>query len=89
MLIENELVVGLPPEKTFETLFDVQLVASCVPGAELVESISPTEPRGRVSTAWTVEAHCRPLSRLWGARLPATKGVRRLLERDCRACRTV
>ena len=49
MLIENELVVELPPEKTFETLFDVQLVASCVPGAELVESVSPTEHRGRVA----------------------------------------
>jgi uncharacterized protein len=49
MLIENEFVVGLPPEKTFETLFDVQLVASCVPGAQLVESVSPTEHRGNVA----------------------------------------
>jgi len=49
MLIENEFAVGLPPEKTFETLFDVELVASCVPGAELVESVSPTEHRGRVA----------------------------------------
>jgi len=48
MLIENEFAVGLPPEKTFETLFDVQFVASCVPGAELVESVSTTEHRGRV-----------------------------------------
>jgi carbon monoxide dehydrogenase subunit G len=49
MLIENEFVVGLPPEKAFETLFDVQLVASCVPGAELVESISPTQHGGKVA----------------------------------------
>jgi uncharacterized protein len=49
MLIENEFVVGFPPEKTFETLFDVQLVASCVPGAELLDSVSPTEHRGKVA----------------------------------------
>jgi carbon monoxide dehydrogenase subunit G len=49
MLIENEFVVGFPPEKAFETMFDVQLVASCVPGAELVESISPTQHRGKVA----------------------------------------
>ena len=49
MLIENEFVVGFPPEKAFETLFDVQLVASCVPGAELVESISSTQHRGKVA----------------------------------------
>jgi uncharacterized protein len=72
MLIENEFVVGLPPEKTFETLFDVHVVASCVPGAELVESVSPTEHRGKVAV------RLGPVSMRFG-------GVVSIVERDVAA----
>jgi len=49
MKIENEFLVRLSPRRTFETLLDVALVASCVPGAELIESVSATTHRGRVA----------------------------------------
>ena len=49
MKIENEFMVAQPPDRAFETLFDVPLVASCVPGAELLDGIAPPVFRGRIS----------------------------------------
>jgi carbon monoxide dehydrogenase subunit G len=49
MKIENEFLVRLSPQQIFATLLDVALVAGCVPGAELIESVSATTHRGRVA----------------------------------------
>ncbi|QEX21118.1 carbon monoxide dehydrogenase subunit G [Hypericibacter adhaerens] len=49
MKIENSFDVPLPVEQTWDLLLDIQRVAPCLPGAELLETIDSDAYRGKVS----------------------------------------
>ncbi|QEX15784.1 carbon monoxide dehydrogenase subunit G [Hypericibacter terrae] len=49
MKIENSFDVPLPVEQTWDLLLDIQRVAPCLPGAELLETIDGDAYRGKVS----------------------------------------
>jgi carbon monoxide dehydrogenase subunit G len=49
MKIENGFDVPLPPAEAWRVLLDIERVAPCLPGAELLETIDPTTFKGRVN----------------------------------------
>lgn len=49
MDIKNTFEVPLPPADTWTVLMDIQRIAPCMPGAELLEVIDPQTYKGRVS----------------------------------------
>jgi len=49
MKIENAFDVPLPPAEAWRVLLDIERVAPCLPGAELLETIDPTTFKGRVN----------------------------------------
>lgn len=69
MKIENEAVVTAPPEEVFALINDVERVASCMPGAELLGREGEDGYRGRVAV------RVGPIS-------AAFEGVLRFLEVD-------
>jgi carbon monoxide dehydrogenase subunit G len=48
MQIENQFDVASPPERVYEFLLDVNRVVTCMPGAELSETVDADTFRGRV-----------------------------------------
>ena len=50
MELENCFEVDLPPEKAWAVLLDINRVAACMPGAELIEIVDelPMTPSGKV-----------------------------------------
>lgn len=49
MRIENSFMVARPPAETWRVLLDVPLIASCVPGAELLSSDNEFRHKGKIS----------------------------------------
>ena len=49
MELENCFEVDLPPEKAWAVLLDIDRVATCMPGAELIEIVDELTYRGKVS----------------------------------------
>ena len=49
MELENCFEVDLPPEKAWAVLLDIDRVATCMPGAELIEIVDELTYRGEVS----------------------------------------
>lgn len=49
MDIQNSFEVPLPPTETWKVLMDIQRIAPCMPGAELLEVIDPQTYKGKVS----------------------------------------
>lgn len=49
MKIQNSFDVPLPVERTWDLLLDIQRIAPCLPGAELLEIIDAERYRGKVS----------------------------------------
>jgi uncharacterized protein len=49
MDIKNSFDVPLPVDETWKTLLNIQKIASCMPGAELLEVIDPQTYKGKVS----------------------------------------
>ena len=49
MELENCFEVDLPPEKAWAVLLDIDRVATCMPGAELIEVVDELTYRGKVS----------------------------------------
>lgn len=49
MDIHNSLEVPLPPADAWKVLLDIQRIAPCMPGAELLEVIDPQTYKGKVS----------------------------------------
>lgn len=49
MKLENAFDVPLPPAEAWRVLLDIERVAPCLPGAELLETIDPTTFKGRVN----------------------------------------
>lgn len=49
MQIENEFAVAAPPERLWAYLLDVEQVASCMPGAELTETVDERTWKGKVN----------------------------------------
>jgi len=49
MEFDNSFEVPLPPPEAWKILLDVQLIAPCMPGAELTETTDPRNFRGKVS----------------------------------------
>jgi carbon monoxide dehydrogenase subunit G len=48
MQIENDFEVGAPPDRVYAFLLDVNRVVTCMPGAELAETVDPETFKGRV-----------------------------------------
>ena len=48
MLIEDGFTLPEPPERLWTTLLDVEKVATCVPGAELTETVDDRTWKGKV-----------------------------------------
>ena len=48
MLLEHEIVVAAPLERTWSFFLDVPAVAACMPGVERIEAIGPNEYSGAV-----------------------------------------
>ncbi|MYZ48193.1 SRPBCC family protein, partial [Propylenella binzhouense] len=49
MQLKNSFDVPLPPDRAWAVLMDIERIAPCMPGAELLETIDPETYRGRVS----------------------------------------
>jgi len=49
MKIENGFDVPLPPADAWRVLLDIERVAPCLPGAELIEAVDPDTFKGRVA----------------------------------------
>jgi uncharacterized protein len=49
MKLENAFDVPLPPAEAWRVLLDIERVAPCLPGAELLETIDRTTFKGRVN----------------------------------------
>ncbi len=49
MDLKNTFDVPLPPDRTWATLLDIERIAPCMPGAELVEIVDPQTYKGKVS----------------------------------------
>jgi carbon monoxide dehydrogenase subunit G len=49
MDIKNSFDVPLPVDEAWKTLLNIQKIASCMPGAELLEVIDPQTYKGKVS----------------------------------------
>lgn len=49
MKIENSFEVPLPAERAWDVLMDIERIAPCMPGAELVETLPDNAYRGKVS----------------------------------------
>jgi len=49
MELENFFEVDLPPEEAWAVLLDIDRVATCMPGAELIEIVDELTYRGKVS----------------------------------------
>jgi uncharacterized protein len=52
MRIDNSFTVGQPPERLWATLLDVEMIASCVPGAELTEVVDDRTWKGTLHAAF-------------------------------------
>lgn len=49
MDLKNSFDVPLPPDRTWKVLLDIERIAPCMPGAELVEVVDPQTYKGKVS----------------------------------------
>lgn len=49
MKLTNQFDVPMPPAETWAMLMDIESIASCVPGAELVEVVDKSTYKGKVS----------------------------------------
>jgi carbon monoxide dehydrogenase subunit G len=49
MKLTNQFDVPMPPAETWAMLMDIERIATCVPGAELVEVVDKTTYKGKVS----------------------------------------
>lgn len=49
MLIENEFTVADEPARVWEYLLDVELIAPCMPGAEITEQVDDRNWKGRMN----------------------------------------
>lgn len=49
MKLTNHFDVPMPPAQTWATLMDIERIATCVPGAELVEVVDDKTYKGKVS----------------------------------------
>ena len=49
MEFDNALEVPLPPDEAWKVLLDIRRIASCIPGAELIEVVDAQTYKGRVA----------------------------------------
>lgn len=49
MDLQNVFEVPLPPDRAWAVLMDIERIAPCMPGAELLETVDPQSYKGKVS----------------------------------------